>query len=240
MLVDSLSGSFSIYTPNFTHSSKLENLFENVLCSAIPDFLYGLNSFPKTKQMNEEDFSQEFTISLSRYLSSNSKGIITVQDFRDFYTIDANPVKRVDFAFVSSEQGAIKNKLYTVEAKRLPTGLGSREKEYVFGFFSSGSSSGGIQRFKTGDHGYGLSKGALLGYVEEKSFSDWHNTINSWIVEKAKELPDEWSESEQLQEIEIDSNQVCSFCRSSAKRVSDSISLFHLWIKIPLISILKM
>jgi len=75
---------------------------------------------------------------------------------------------------VSAEQGVSKIKLYTIEAKRLPTGTGIREKEYIYGSFSSGSPSGGIQRFKTGDHGYGLPKSALLGYVEEYDFSYWH------------------------------------------------------------------
>lgn len=240
MLADLYSNSFSNYTPVFTYSPKLENLFETVLIDTIPDFLHGLIGFPKTTKMDEGGFSQEFSTSLLRYLSNNSKGIIAVPEYRDFYSKEANPIKRVDIAFVSSEQGAMKNKLYTVEAKRLPTGSGSRKKEYVFGFFRSGSPSGGIQRFKTGDHGYGLSESALLGYVEEKSFSDWHHVINSWILEKAKEFPNEWTENEQLQQLDIDSRQICSVCRSIAMRKSDTINLFHLWIRIPSINTLKM
>ena len=123
--------------------------------------------------------------------------------------------------------------LYCIEAKRLPTGIGEREKEYVYGFFSSGSPSGGIQRFKTGDHGFGLPKSALLGYVETNDFSYWHNVINQWIADKAKELPEEWKVNEQLHEFEVDSTHAYSFSRSIAYRSANSIELFHLWVKIP-------
>lgn len=231
MLVDSFSG-FFIGAPNFSFSQKLDELYETTLILTIPDFLSGLRALPKTTQLNEVRFSQEFVISLNRYLMNNPKGILAVADYQDFYDIDANPVKRVDIAFVSSEQKSSKIKLYTVEAKRLPTGNG-REKEYVHGLFKSGSPSGGIQRFKTGDHGYGLSKSALLGYVEENDFTHWYDIINKWIVDKAAESI-KWDENEQLQKLEVDSTQNCSISRSFAYRSTDSIELFHLWIKIPI------
>jgi hypothetical protein len=232
MLANSFSSSFSIGVPNFTYSFKLEDVYESTLIEAVPEFIHGLVTFPRTKRLDEEGFSQEFVTALNRYLINNPKGILAVPEYKDFYIIGANPVKRVDIAFVSSEQGASKIKLYTVEAKRLPTGTGIREKEYIYGFFSSGSPSGGIQRFKTGDHGYGLPKSALLGYVEENDFSYWHQTINDWIAFKAEELPEEWKEDEQLQKLKIDSNQNFSVSRSIAYRENDTLGLFHLWIKI--------
>lgn len=235
MLAKFFSNSFAIGVPKFTYNFKLESIYENVLLEAIPDFLHGIITFPKTKRLDEEGFSQEYVTALNRSLIHNPKGIITAPDYKDFYTVGANPVKRVDFAFVSSEQGASKNKLYTIEAKRLPTGVGKREREYVTGYFDSGSPSGGIQRFKTGDHGYGLSKSALLGYVENDDFISWHNAVNSWIIDNALESPEEWSKTERLQEIVIDKSQIFSVSRSIANRNTpdDCIDLFHLWIKIP-------
>jgi hypothetical protein len=232
MLATSFPSSFSSGVTDFTYSAKLEDVFERTLIEAVPDFVHGLISYKKTKSLDEEGFSQEYVISLNRCLNNNPRGISAVQEYKDFYFAGANPVKRVDIAFVSSELGASKIKLYTVEAKRLPTGTGIREKEYIYGFFRSGSPSGGIQRFKTGDHGYGLLKSALLGYVEENDFSYWHKTINDWIANKAEELPREWKKDEQLQKLDIDSKQNCSISRSIAYRESDIIDLFHLWIKI--------
>jgi hypothetical protein len=232
MLANSFSSSFSIGVPNFTYSFKLEDVYERTLLEAVPEFIHGLISYKRTKSLDEEGFSQEYVTALNRCLINNPKGILAVPEYKDFYTVGANPVRRVDFAFVSSEQGASKIKLYTVEAKRLPTGTGTREKEYIYGSFSNGSPSGGIQRFKTGDHGYGLPKSALLGYVEENDFSYWHKTINDWIAVKAEELPDEWQKDEQLQKLNIDSIQNFSVSRSVAYRESDTMGLFHLWIKI--------
>jgi hypothetical protein len=235
MLAKFFSNSSYIGIPNFTYSFKLESIYEKVLLEAIPEFIHGLITFPKTTKLDEEGFSQEYVTALNRCLLYNPKGIIAQREHKDFYMVGANPVKRVDIAFVSSEQGASKIKLYAVEAKRLPTGVGKREREYVKGFFDSGSPSGGIQRFKTGDHGYGLSRSALLGYVENDDFIYWYNAVNSWILDNALESPEEWSKTEQLQKIEINSTQVCSVSRSLAYRnaSNDCIDLFHLWIKIP-------
>lgn len=232
MLANSFSSSFSRGVLNFTYSFKLEDVFERTLIDAVPEFIHGLISYKRTKCLDEEGFSQEYVISLNRCLNNNPKGISAVQEYKDFYFVGANPVKRVDIAFVSSELGASKIKLYIVEAKRLPTGTGIREREYIYGSFRSGSPSGGIQRFKTGDHGYGLPKSALLGYVEENDFSYWHKTINDWIADKAKELPGEWKNDEQLQKFDVDINQNCSISRSLAYRESDTINLFHLWIMV--------
>lgn len=232
MLANSFSASFPAGIPNFTYSFKLENIYEEALLEAVPEFVNGLITFPKTKRLDEEGFSQEYVTALNRAFINRPRGILAVPEYKDFYSVGANPVKRVDIAFVLSEQGASKIKLYTVEAKRLPTGTGSREKEYICGFYNSGSPSGGIQRFKTGDHGYALAKSALLGYVEQNDFLYWHKTINGWLIDKTKESPGEWREDEQLQELDLHSNQICSATRSIAYRESDTIELFHLWVKV--------
>ncbi|MCL2651417.1 MAG: hypothetical protein FWD60_10400 [Candidatus Azobacteroides sp.] len=234
MLAKTFSTSFSTNrTPNFTYSHKLENIFEAALVETVPEFLYGLVTYSKTRRLDESGFSQEFVTALNRCLCNDPKGILAISEYRDYYTIGANPVKRVDIAFVSSEQGASIKKLYTVEAKRLPTGSGERENEYVYGFFNSGSPSGGIQRFKTGDHGFRLSKSGLLGYIEANDCFYWYNTINKWIQDKVKKLPEEWKDDEQLKEFEYDITHNYSISRSIAYRSTDSIELFHLWIKIP-------
>lgn len=234
MLANSFPDSISTGIPDFTHSVKLTGIYETTLLEAVPEFIHGLVAYPKTKSMNEDGFTQEYEAALNRVLFNNPKGVLVGREYKDYSTLGANPLKQVDIAFYPMEMWASKKALYTVEAKRLPTGKGKRKKEYVSGLFSkSASPSGGIQRFKTEDHGCGLSKSAMLGYVEEYDFSYWHNTINVWIADKAKELPAEWIEDERLQNLIIDPTEICSVCRSVANRKSDSIELFHLWIKIP-------
>lgn len=232
MLAKKNSSSQFLGSPNFIHSDKIESKYEKALISAIPDFIYELKNNTKEGNFNEGDFSQAYIIALNRYLINNQEGIMAIPEYRD-YSPGADPIKRVDIAFIPSEQRATTIKFYTVEAKRLPTGKGKREREYVFGHFKSGAPSGGIQRFKTGDHGYGLSQSAIIGYIEENTFTYWHNTINSWITDKATESPNRWNENEQLQNLKIDKDQSCSMSRSVAYREkSNAIKLFHLWIKI--------
>lgn len=233
MLVNKFSNISTTNVPNFDASQKVNNLCKRILIENVSPFLAELSTSNFTKNLDECIFTQELIIAISRNLVNSPQGVIVIPEFRDYYTIGGNPVKRVDFAFVSSEQGAIKNSLYSVEAKRLPTGSGKREIEYTIGYFDSGEPSGGIQRFKTGDHGYGLSQSAIIGYVEKNDFTHWHTTINGWIVNKATELPLEWSIDEQLQSLSVSSCQTFSVSHSIARRASDTIELLHLWVKIP-------
>lgn len=232
MLVNTFSSPTYTGVPNFTHSCKLDNMFEIILVETIDGFLQGLNSSRPTKKMNEKIFTQNFVTEINRTLIKKTRGVVACYDHNDIYTVGANPNKCVDFAFTTSEQGAMPKSLYAVEAKRLPTGAGKREREYIHGFFKNGSPSGGIQRFKTGDHGYGLRESGLLGYVEENDFNCWHETVNEWINDNAEQVVG-WSKDEKLEDIYIDSTLNYSISRSVAYRATDAINLFHLWIKIP-------
>lgn len=234
MLVDNLSlnNTHGENTPNFIQSHRTQNIYEEILVENI-SYFSELSVQHLFEPANEDRYNQDFYIEIVRYFSAHNRGVILIPEFKDYVTIGANLRKRVDFAFVSAVQGASTRKLYTVEAKRLPTDKqnGDREKEYVYG--QSKEDSGGIERFKTGSHGYQLSKSALLGYIEEDDFSHWHGKVNGWISENASTSPSEWNVNEQLETLSIDATQNFSITRSIANRESDSINLFHLWIKMP-------
>lgn len=234
MLANSTSNSCSTNIPKFTSSLKVENLYEEILISVIPFFISTFSQEFNKKILSETDLSQNFGIVIDRYIKSNDNIKLCIRDnTKDIYSLGANNRKMPDFVFFSSELTDEIQPLYNIEAKRLPPDRKEREREYVWGYFGSGSPAGGIQRFKTGDHGYSLLKSAMLGYVEEYDFSYWHNAINTWIADKAKEFPAEWKENERLQNLIIDPTQIYSVCRSVANKQSDSIELFHLRIKIP-------
>lgn len=234
MLVDNFSSDRAqgANTPNFTQSYRIQNIYEEILIENI-SFFTELSIQHLFEPTNEDRYNQDFYIEMVRYFSAHNRGVILIPEFKDYVTTGANRRKRVDFAFISAIQGASTRKLYTVEAKRLPTDKsnGDRETEYVYG--QSKKDSGGIERFKTGSHGYQLPKSALLGYIEEEDFGYWHGKINEWISNKASSTPSEWNINEQLTDLFIDASQGYSITHSIANRESNSINLFHLWVKIP-------
>ena len=86
----------------------------------------------------------------------------------------------------SSDFGVIDVRTYTdskpteaffvIEAKRLPTPLTGREREYVEGDL------GGIERYKRGHHGNGLLVSGMIGYIQDKNnCNHWYQEINKWI-----------------------------------------------------------
>ena len=84
MLANSFSSTFSIGIPNFTYSSKLEDVYESTLIEAVPKFIHGLISYKRTKRLDEEGFSQEYVTTLNRCLINNPKGIVAVGEYKDF------------------------------------------------------------------------------------------------------------------------------------------------------------
>ena len=76
----------------------------------------------------------------------------------------------------------------------LPSPKKKREKEYVIG----DNNNGGIERYKSEKHGKGLSECGLLGFVEDKDFKHWNNTINSWIDDLSKLPKTAWKSDEVL------------------------------------------
>jgi hypothetical protein len=80
-------------------------------------------------------------------------------------------------------------RIFFVEAKRLPKRQSKCKEEYVTGISSTGSPSGGIQRYKSGNHGnYRLRHNGIIAYVENKSIKEWISIVNNKIT---NEYPDD-------------------------------------------------
>lgn len=141
--------------------------------------------------------------------------------------------------FFSNGELSIYQPLIPIECKRLPAPRNERQKEYVTGL-SETKTTGGIQRFKTGDHGRGHSHAILVGYVEKYGFVYWENCVNAWIRElDGKTMPtgETWYPDEQLDE--KDSNSDAAKYSSKHVRVFKGtrcphITIIHLWVKMPL------
>ena len=150
--------------------------------------------------------------------------------------------RRVDLSALPDKPMLIGAKLYTIrdpfivfECKRLPAPSKDREKEYVTG--GKEKTSGGIQRFKLGHHGAELDLVAMIGYVQERSFGDWHHKINEWILELASDTTADtcvWNANEILEPLhEYVTKNIASYqsvhIRTRSKS-NDEIKIHHLWI----------
>jgi hypothetical protein len=118
--------------------------------------------------------------------------------------------------------------LFTIEAKILPTPIGTKknprsETEYVFG------KGAGIQRFKEGKHGLdhvdnSLSINGMIAYVKEEDFEHWHAKINQWII-KAN-----WSDLELLHKDYF--NETAKLTSSHIRNDKSMLLLHHFWVKV--------
>jgi hypothetical protein len=204
-------------------TSSAENSVERLLLffeEYLPDFSksHSLNGI-----MSEEDLSEE----LYEYLTCKSMTLNLPFAFKSEKKQKKKGQKghsrRVDFGIYYVQDNTL-DMIYTLEAKKLPTGTGEREKEYVLS-----NHGGGIERFKNGLHGIDkqgnlLDRNGIIAYVYNDDFSTWHNKINTWIEEAL------WNTSEQLNKEYFDS---IGKLNSTHLRISEQmVYLDHFWIKI--------
>lgn len=122
--------------------------------------------------------------------------------------------------------------LLPIECKRLPTPQerGRDEREYVI---TSPGTTGGIQRFKFGHHGAAHRVAAIIGYVQEMTFSYWLGRVNGWIQALSAEANSAWSDSEVLLLLNEDSGRgLCTLCSHHRREGNlDACELRHLWVR---------
>jgi len=127
-----------------------------------------------------------------------------------------------------------------IECKRLPAPTSDREREYVAGTHRSSSRpTGGIQRFKLGNHGADVETSAIVGYVEMQTADHWHSAINQWIADliaSSGATEAMWSDHDKLRELLTDPRSSVSSCVSVHRRVAtcctNSIRLHHFWVDV--------
>ena len=151
--------------------------------------------------------------------------------------------RHADVSALPSESVVIKARPHTIydpvlviECKRIPAPSEDREREYVTGTDPK-KLSGGIQRFKLGQHGGQMDMAAMVAYVQEGIPHQWLQKVNDWILELVdKPIGDgcPWSTDDILKEMqEYTSNDVASYHSvhdRSGTVTSSRIELHHLWI----------
>jgi hypothetical protein len=121
--------------------------------------------------------------------------------------------------------------LLPIECKRLPTPKGKErdEREYVISRYSS---TGGIQRFKEGNHGAVHMLGAMIGYVQEDTVAAWDTRITGWIQELVDSAHPGWGAKDLLVAQSSDATLGLAVFRSVHERVNGlpEMELRHLWV----------
>lgn len=121
--------------------------------------------------------------------------------------------------------------LLPIECKRLPTPAGKDrdEREYLFSRFSS---TGGVQRFKSGHHGGNSIRAAMIGYVQSDDLALWKSRVNEWIDGFVVDAIEGWAESDKFRTVAIDTSTGVAHLTSSHDRVHAlmPIALDHIWL----------
>lgn len=121
--------------------------------------------------------------------------------------------------------------LLPIECKRLPIPRdGHRdEREYVI---DRRATTGGIQRFKAGDHGAAHRLAAMIGYLQVDTPPVWHLRLNSWIADLDTKMEPHWSSADLIHSERLEGPEGLAMFRSQhvrAKGLAD-IYIRHIWI----------
>lgn len=119
-----------------------------------------------------------------------------------------------------------------IECKRLPTPQESNRDEWEYVIHRNGS-TGGIQRFKEGQHGSIHGLGAMIAYIQKESGALWFERINGWIRELMKQKRTGWSDRDVLELHAVNAANRVTVVKSSHSRSNDlqPIELRHLWLE---------
>lgn len=121
--------------------------------------------------------------------------------------------------------------LLPIECKRLPTPRDGRrdEREYVI---DRRATTGGIQRFKAGEHGAAHRLAAMIGYVQADTPPVWHDRVNSWIADLDANREPGWSSADLIHSQRLEGPDGLALFRSQHARAKDlaDINIRHLWI----------
>lgn len=188
-----------------------------------------LPEFPKFLKMQNLSNPNEdlITSNLEMYLQRQARNTDEIFMFQ-FQAPERNSKRSTDISVVYASTFSSTESFFVIEAKRLPTPGSGREREYVQG------NLGAIERFKRGFHGRHLDQSAIFGYIQSKTFDDWHTSISSWIDELIATNTDNtiiWDTRDALSFSQT-INGVNKYISKNSRIGLSQISLTHFWINI--------
>ncbi len=145
--------------------------------------------------------------------------------------IDLTPKPLDTSIYIGNKLHTKYQSLFPIECKRLPTPRDPKRDEREYVVAAESNTTGGIQRFKFGDHGASHEFGAMIGYVQEGKCSQWFAQVNLWIDDLTRSRPADWEKADCLTDFSEDSHLRISRMGSRHKRKGrDDIQLQHVWI----------
>ena len=122
--------------------------------------------------------------------------------------------------------------LLPIECKRLPTpqGTGRDKREYLI---NNHKSTGGIARFKAGDHGAAHHVGGMIAFVQHGSIPAWNTKIERWIGALSRAKMANWAATDRITLRRHDPSSRLAVLKSRHSRIKnlDPIDIQHLWIE---------
>lgn len=147
--------------------------------------------------------------------------------------IDLVPAPSGEVFWIEGRRYSDFDPLLPIECKRLPTpsAAGRDKREYLR---TAIGSTGGVQRFKAGQHGARHAVGAVIGYVQSGDIADWVTRINAWVNTFVRAGVFGWTAGDRLTLNRHDAASRVAVLGSVHTRENDlpTITLRHLWIEI--------
>ncbi|HML76595.1 MAG TPA: hypothetical protein PKB02_19040 [Anaerohalosphaeraceae bacterium] len=216
-----------------------EGIMRNTHIIKIIGFIY--QQLPAWRDDPEREQGQsepELNPQLCKFLDIQTRSLLPMfafyheepQSSNRHVDLSVAPVEAMDIGVINYTKY---NPVLFIECKRLPAPSPDREKEYVTGA-DPNKKTGGIQRFKLGLHGGKYDIAAMIGYVQTRTFQEWHYQINKWILEFSGTSTTDgctWTTDEGLTRLEENSlNKVAKYHSTHLRNSKKEIELYHLWI----------
>lgn len=231
MLSQSVKNTGTPHFPSISQDSTLLKVFE-VVESCLLGFsgkcwetMFNRDNSLTPDNADETDFNTELSHHLLlEFASVNLSGQFTVRsEYPENRVISPKKGSRrqVDLA-VSLANG---KRILAIEGKRLHD---PNDKQYVQG------NTGGIARFKRENHGIELGVACIVGYVQQETFTFWHDKVNQWIrneISSASNASLFWSDIDLISTPEIKSKFLVKSQSSHVRLTQPPIALTHYWVK---------
>ena len=147
-------------------------------------------------------------------------------------SIDLAPAPSGEIIWIEGRRYSDFDPLLPIECKRLPTPAGSdRDKrEYLR---TSKGSTGGVQRFKAGQHGAAHRAGAMIGYVQDGDIAYWVKRMDAWVRALVRASIAGWTAEDRIRLDRHDTGMRLAVLTSEHGREHGlpTIALRHLWIE---------
>ena len=231
----------------FGELAEVVDRIEEFLRAALPQILPSLSPLRKntTKPRNEKDLCAELGKRLN-FAAHDELFCFYPEDPENesaSRTLDYGAYPQVHF-YVGSRLLGATDRLYGLEAKRLPTCTSpieqrEREREYVVGNWHLRSSarkpiSGGIERFKEGLHGTDLERVGMVAFIQKHDPLFWLTEINRWIADLIDSPLDShhalWADSDKLRQTTSEKIGFSELCSVHERGRSPALRITHFWL----------